>query len=69
MIAVGAGEIADPLPDLTEKYGDIIWYCNCGGGSRAAQPDPVGDDGSEISYSAGVATGLLMKDAGRRRRP
>jgi len=65
IIAVGAGEIADPLPELTETYGDIIWYCNCGGGFQEL-PNLIqqGDDGSEISYSAGVATGLLMKDAG-----
>ena len=55
MIAVGAGEIADPLPDLTAKYGDIIWYCNCGGGFQEL-PNLIqsGDDGSEIGYSAGV---------------
>ena len=65
MIAVGAGEIADPLPDLTAKYGDIIWYCNCGGGFQEL-PNLIqsGDDGSEIGYSAGYATGLLMKAKG-----
>ena len=47
MIAVGAGEIADPLADLTAKYGDIIWYCNCGGGFEEL-PNLIqsGDDGS-----------------------
>lgn len=65
MIAVGAGEIADPLPELTETYSDIIWYCNCGGGFQEL-PNLIqsGDDGSEIAYTAGVATGLLMKDKG-----
>ncbi len=65
VITVGAGEIADPLPDLTEKYGDIIWYCNCGGGFQEL-PNLIqsGDDGSEIAYSAGVATGLLMQAKG-----
>ncbi|CAN0448549.1 unnamed protein product, partial [Phaeothamnion confervicola] len=65
VITVGAGEIADPLPDLTEKYGDIIWYCNCGGGFEPL-PNLIqsGDDGSEIAYSAGVATGLLMQAKG-----
>jgi basic membrane protein A and related proteins len=65
MIAVGAGEIADPLPDLTAKYGDVIWYCNCGGGFQEL-PNLIqsGDDGSEIGFSAGYATGLLMKAKG-----
>ncbi|MEO7398279.1 MAG: BMP family ABC transporter substrate-binding protein, partial [Ilumatobacteraceae bacterium] len=64
-ILVGAGEIADPLSDLIEQYPDIFWYCNCGAG----YPENEGlaqsqDDSSEISYSAGYATGLLLKDAG-----
>ncbi len=65
VITVGAGEIADPLADLTAKYDQIIWYCNCGAGFPQ-QPNLIqsGDDGSEISYSAGVATGLLMKAKG-----
>ncbi len=65
MIAVGAGEIADPLPELTETYADVIWYCNCGGGFQEL-PNLIqsGDDGSEIAYTAGVATGLLMQDSG-----
>ena len=65
MITVGAGEIADPLPDLTAKYDKIIWYCNCGGGFQEL-PNLIqsGDDGSEIAYSAGVATGLLMQAKG-----
>ena len=32
VIIVGAGEIAEPLPDLIAKYPDIFWYCNCGAG-------------------------------------
>jgi basic membrane protein A len=65
VITVGAGEIADPLADLTAKYDKIIWYCNCGAGFPQ-QPNLIqsGDDGSEISFSAGVATGLLMKAKG-----
>ncbi len=65
MIFVGAGEIGDPLKDLTTKYDKIIWYCNCGAG-KPAQPNLIQsqDDGSEISYSAGYATGLLMKAKG-----
>jgi basic membrane protein A len=65
VITVGAGEIADPLPDLTSKYDKIVWYCNCGAGFKQL-PNLIqsGDDGSEISFSAGVATGLLMKAKG-----
>jgi basic membrane protein A and related proteins len=65
MITVGAGEIADPLPDLTAKYDKIIWYCNCGAGFQEL-PNLIqsGDDGSEIGFSAGYATALLMKDKG-----
>ncbi|HRE01420.1 MAG TPA: BMP family ABC transporter substrate-binding protein [Ilumatobacteraceae bacterium] len=64
MIAVGAGEIADPLPELTAKYSDVIWYCNCGAGFQQL-PNLIqsGDDGAEMGYSAGVATGLLLKAA------
>lgn len=65
MIAVGAGEIADPLKDLTAKYSKVVWYCNCGAG-YPAQPNLIqsGDDGSEDGYDAGVATGLVMKAKG-----
>lgn len=65
MITVGAGEIADPLGDLTTEYSDIIWYCNCGAGFPE-NPNLIqsGDDGAEMGYSAGVATGLLMQDKG-----
>ncbi len=64
-IFVGASEIADPLKDLVVKYPDIFWYCNCGAG----YPSDPGlaqsqDDSSEISYTAGYATGLLMKAKG-----
>jgi basic membrane protein A len=64
-IFVGASEIADPLTDLIEQYPDIFWYCNCGAG----YPENPGlaqsqDDSSEISYTAGYATGLLLQDSG-----
>ena len=64
-IFVGASEIADPLTDLIAQYPDIFWYCNCGAG----YPENPGlaqsqDDSSEISYSAGYATGLLLQEAG-----
>jgi basic membrane protein A len=62
VMMIGASEIAKPLPDLTAKYPKIFWYCNCGAGTQKnpnyAQSN---DDSSEISYSAGYATGLLLK--------
>ncbi len=65
VLAVGASEIAEPLVDLTEQYSDIFWYCNCGAGYPVipglAQAQ---DDSSQISYSAGYAAGLLMRDGG-----
>jgi basic membrane protein A and related proteins len=62
IVIVGASEIAEPLGDLTEEFSDVFWYCNCGAGF----PDTPGlaqslDDGSEIAYTAGVATALLME--------
>ena len=65
VLAVGASEIAEPLADLVEQYPEIFWYCNCGAGypqlSGLAQAQ---DDSSQISYSAGYATGILMRDSG-----
>ncbi len=65
MILVGASSLAAPLKDLTAKYQDIFWYCNCGAGQpqipTLAQSQ---DDSSEISYTAGYATGLLLKAKG-----
>ena len=29
ILMVGASEIAEPLPELTEQFPDIFWYCNC----------------------------------------
>ena len=65
IVAVGAGEIADPLPDLVERYPDVFWYCNCGTGYP--QTDGVAlstNDGAEIEYVAGYATGMLLRDRG-----
>jgi basic membrane protein A len=63
VIAVGAGELGEPLAALTEEFPDIFWYCNCGAGAGdipgLAQTN---DDSSEISYTAGYATGLLLQD-------
>ncbi len=65
VLAVGAGEIAEPLAELTAEYPEIFWYCNCGAG----YPETPGlaqsqDDGSQIGYSAGYATGMLLRDQG-----
>jgi basic membrane protein A len=65
VMIVGASEIAEPLPQLITKYPDIFWYCNCGQGF----PENPGlaqstDDGAEISYTAGYATGLKLKEKG-----
>jgi basic membrane protein A len=65
IIAVGASEIADPLADLTEQSSDIFWYCNCGAGyPETPGLAQSGDDSSEISYTAGYATGLLLQATG-----
>jgi basic membrane protein A len=65
VIIVGASEIAEPLPALITKYPDIFWYCNCGAGFPAnpglAQST---DNGAEIAYTAGYATGLLLQAKG-----
>ena len=65
VIIVGASEIAEPLPQLIEQYPDIYWYCNCGAGF----PENPGlaqstDDGAEIGYTAGYATGLKLQETG-----
>ncbi len=65
VIIVGASEIAEPLPALIEQYPDIYWYCNCGAGF----PENPGlaqstDNGAEIAYTAGYATGLLLQASG-----
>ena len=67
VLMVGAGEISDPLNQLIPKYPDLLWYCNCGAGyqDETGQLIQSNDDNSEISYTAGYATGLLMQDAGQ----
>jgi len=65
VILVGASEIADPLTDLVAEYPEIFWYCNCGAGFPATEGLAQSqDDSSEISYTAGYATGLLLQDSG-----
>jgi basic membrane protein A len=67
VVMVGAGEISDPLNQIVAKYPNLLWYCNCGAGyqDETKQLIQSTDDSSEISYSAGYATGLLMKAAGQ----
>ncbi len=65
IIFVGASEIAEPLPDLTEQFSDIFWYCNCGAGF----PETPGlaqavDWGAAIHYTAGVAMGAVLQETG-----
>ncbi len=67
VIMVGASEIADALPTLIPQYESILWYCNCGAGFQDETGKLIqsNDDSSEISYTAGYATGLLMKAKGK----
>lgn len=65
ILMVGASEIAEPLPDLTERYPEIFWYCNCGAGF----PDLPGlvqsvDWGAPIHYTAGVAMAGVLRAQG-----
>ena len=62
MIAVGAGELSDPLAGLVAEFPDIFWYCNCGAGVEVEGVTQASDDSSQISYTAGYATGLLLQD-------
>ncbi len=65
VILVGASEIAEPLPSLIAKYPDVFWYCNCGAGFPANPGlSQSTDDGGEIGYTAGYATGLKLKEKG-----
>ena len=64
VIAIGAGEISDPdtVAALTKEFEDIFWYCNCGASGQIEGVAQSADDGAEISYSAGYATGLLLQE-------
>jgi basic membrane protein A and related proteins len=65
VIIVGASEIAEPLPDLISQYPDVFWYCNCGAGFPANPGLSQSlDDGGEIGFTAGYATGLKLKEKG-----
>ena len=62
IMMIGAAEIGRSVPELASKYDKTFWYCNCGAGQQA-KPYFVQsqDDNAEISYTAGYATGLLLK--------
>ena len=65
IMIVGASEIAEPMPDLAEKYSDIFWYCNCGAGFPESEFYLQSqDNGAAIAYTAGAATGILLRDTG-----
>lgn len=66
IVIVGAESIAESLPDLTEQFSDVFWYCNCGVGF----PETPGlaqsaDDASEVAYTAGVAAALQLEEVGK----
>ncbi len=65
ILMVGASEIAGPLPDLTEQYPDIFWYCNCGVGFQELPGLAQATDwGAPIHYTAGVAMAGILADHG-----
>ncbi len=65
VIAVGAGELSDPLEALSAEFADIFWYCNCGAGAQPTEGlAQATDDSGQISYTAGVATAALMQEGG-----
>ena len=63
VIAVGAGELSDPLPALDRGVPGHLLVLQL---RRRARRRPgiaqARDDSSQISYSAGYATGLLLQD-------
>ena len=65
IVIVGASEIAEPMPDLAEEYSDLFWYCNCGAGFPESEFYLQSqDNGAGIAYTAGVATGIALRDSG-----
>lgn len=62
VIAVGASEIADALETLAVEFPEVFWYCNCGAASQFEGVAQSGDDSSQINFSAGYATGLLLAE-------
>jgi basic membrane protein A len=65
VIAIGAGELSDPLEALSAEFAEIFWYCNCGAGVQPVEGlAQATDDSGQISYTAGVATAALMQESG-----
>ena len=65
IMIVGASEIAEPMADLAEQYSDLFWYCNCGAGFPPSEFYLQSqDNGAGIAYTAGVASGILLRDSG-----
>ncbi len=65
IIFVGAQQIALPLPELTEQFPDIFWYCNCGAGfTELPGLAQTTDWGAPIHYTAGAAMGAVLQDEG-----
>ena len=65
ILMVGASEIAEPLPELTEQFPDIFWYCNCGAGFQELPGLAQATDwGAAIHYTAGVAMGGVLQEQG-----
>ena len=68
VVILGAPAIAAEVGDVIAQHSDLYWYCNCGAGI-ATNPGLAQstDNGAEIGYTAGYATGLLLKEIGGRR--
>ncbi|MFK8024222.1 MAG: BMP family protein [Ilumatobacter sp.] len=65
IMIVGASEIAEPMGDLAEEFSDLFWYCNCGAGFPESEFYLQSqDNGAGIAYTAGVATGIALRDSG-----
>lgn len=65
IILVGASGIGASLGEISEKYADIYWYCNCGAGLPPSEFfSQTQYDNSDIAYTGGVAMGLLLQERG-----
>lgn len=65
IILVGASGIGASLGEISEKYSDIYWYCNCGAGLPPSDFfSQTQYDNSDIAYTGGVAMGLLLQERG-----
>ena len=65
IIIVGASGLGGSLSEVSEKYPDIYWYCNCAAGLPASPYfSQTQYDSSDIAYTGGVAMGLLLQERG-----